>query len=197
MRPDLNPLIPQFWLWGLDAIAGDLTARGFQKLPRPDRSDSSVYRLGSLHLHGHGLWFEMDAMKPDDFGRTNLEPENLEPENPEPENLKADGKILVYRRPTDTWYALPKHARLCIEHFSSGGLAWCDFACPRLIAHAQALETIRPVILEHESWIAIRHDPNLRERQLERVGSRPVRRARNAWFHWLGPIENRVSKTYE
>jgi hypothetical protein len=179
MRPDLNPLIPQFWLWGLDAIAGDLTARGFQKLPRPDRSDSSVYRLGSLHLHGHGLWFEPDHLGPDGLDSSDLE------------------GLLVYRRPTDTWYALPKHARLCIEHFSSGGLAWCDFACPRLIAHAQALETIRPVILEHESWIAIRHGPNLRERQLERVGSRPVRRARNAWFHWLGPIENRVSKTYE
>lgn len=166
MRPDANPLIPQFWLWGLDAITGDLTARGFQKLQRPDRSDSSVYRLGTLHLHGYGLWFEPDHLGPSD--------------------LKSD--ILVYRRPTDTWYALPKHARLRIEHFSSGGLAWCDFARPQVIPNPQALETIRPVILEHERWIVARHGRERRERQLERVGSRPVRRARNAWFDWLGPI---------
>jgi hypothetical protein len=175
MRPDLNPLIPQFWLWGLDAIAGDLTARGFEKLPRPDRSDSSVYRLGSLHLHGHGLWFE--------------------PDHPEPRDLKSD--LLVYRRPTDSWYALPKHARLCIEHFSSGGLAWCDFARPKLIPDVQALELVRPVILEHERWIAAQYGHQRREHQLEHVTSHPVRRARNKWFDWLGPVENRFSKTYE
>jgi hypothetical protein len=32
MRPDANPLIPQFWLWGLDAIAGDLVS-GMKYLP--------------------------------------------------------------------------------------------------------------------------------------------------------------------
>jgi hypothetical protein len=162
MRPDLNPLIPQFWLWGLDAIAGDLTARGFQKLQRPAQSDPSVYRLGTLHLHGFGLWFESDQPESD--------------------------TVLVYRRPTDTWYALPKHAKLCIEHFSSGGLAWCDFARPRLIPDVQALELVRPVILEHEQWIASRHGTNLRVRQLERVTSRLVRRARNEWFKWLDPV---------
>jgi hypothetical protein len=192
-----NPMTVQFWLWGLDAIAGDLTARGFQKLPRPDHSDSSVYRLGSLHLHGHGLWFKMDAAKSEEPGQTILESDRLEPNNLEPNHAEHNTEVLVYRRPSKGWYVLPKRAALCVEHFSSGGLAWCDFARPRLIPNAIALETIRPVILEHETWIATRHDPNLRERQLERVSSRPVRRARNAWFHWLGPIENRVSKTYE
>ena len=165
----------QFWLWGLDAIAGDLTARGFQKLHRPAKSDSSIYRLNGLHLHGHGLWLEVEG-KPIEF--------NLEPDHPESANPES-GEVLVYRRPSKSWYALPKRAALCLEHFSSGGLAWCDFARPRLIPNAIALETIRPVILEHEHWIATRHDPNLRERQLERVGSRPVRRARSEWKTWL------------
>ena len=91
-----NPMLVQFWLWGLDAIAGDLSARGFQKLERPNGSDSSVYRLENLHLHGHGLW------------------------------LETQENVLIYRRPSKAWYALPKSATLCVGHFKGDTLAWHD-----------------------------------------------------------------------
>ena len=156
MNTTRNPMLVQFWLWGLDAIAGDLSARGFQKLERPNGSDSSVYRLENLHLHGHGLW------------------------------LETEGKVLIYRRPSKAWYALPKSATLCVEHFKGDTLAWCDFARPQRLADSNALETVRPIILEHEAWIVDCHGPQVRDRQLERVLSRPVRRARPAWREWFG-----------
>ncbi|MBB6097876.1 hypothetical protein HNR42_001299 [Deinobacterium chartae] len=49
-----NPLVVQFWLLGIDAARGDLTARGFRK--EPCAVGSSLYRLGDLTLHSRGAW---------------------------------------------------------------------------------------------------------------------------------------------
>jgi hypothetical protein len=58
MRPESNPLIPQFWLWGLDAATGDLNASGFVRRERPSGAGtrSSLYVRDELWLHANGLW---------------------------------------------------------------------------------------------------------------------------------------------
>ncbi len=150
MNPTQNPMTVQMWLWGLDAMRGDLIARGFTKKPRPDKTESSVYQLGQLSLHGYGLWLETET------------------------------EILVYRRPNKSWYALPKTAKVCIEHFAQNSLAWCDFARPRAVAHAHALAVIRPVILEYEDWLEARHG-KIRLQQLKTIPNQKVRRAVFAW----------------
>ncbi len=127
MNPTQNPMIVQMWLWGLDAIRGDLTARGFLKKPRPDNSESSIYSLEQLHLHGHGIWLETTT------------------------------EILVYRRPSKNWYVLPKDTKVCFEQFSQTSLAWCNYAHPKPIPHRQALALIQPFILEYEAWLLARH----------------------------------------
>jgi hypothetical protein len=150
-----NPMLVQFWLWGLDAARGDLLARGFEKSPRPDRSECSVYRLENLYLHGFGLWLEVD-----------------------------DG-TLVYRRPLKTWALLPRDSRICLQHFSQQGLAWCDFARPKHVPPKRALHWIRSVVLEHEYWVRDHHGEDLRQSQLAGISSRPVKRAKPAWHDWF------------
>ncbi len=150
MNQTQNPMTVQMWLWGLDAIRGDLAARGFHKLYRPNNTESSVYQLEQLHLHGYGIW------------------------------LEDTEQTLVYRRPSKNWYALPKSAKVCIEHFTQNNLAWCDDARPRAVPHAQALGVIRPMILEYENWLAARHG-NIREAQLKNIPNQKVRRAVAAW----------------
>jgi hypothetical protein len=150
MNATQNPMTVQMWLWGLDAIRGDLTARGFTKKPRPENSESSIYSLEQLYLHGHGIWLETDT------------------------------EILVYRRPSKSWYALPKTAKVCIEHFTQNSLAWCDYARPRAVAHTQALAKIRPVILEYEHWLEARHG-KIRLQQIKTIPNQKVRRAVSAW----------------
>lgn len=66
MRPESNPLIPQFWLWGTDASTGDLNANGFVRRERPvgAGSRSSLYVRDDVRnnvrddvrLHANGLW---------------------------------------------------------------------------------------------------------------------------------------------
>jgi hypothetical protein len=150
-----NPMLVQFWLWGLDALSGDLSAKGFQKLHRPENTDSSVYALNGVHLHGHGMW------------------------------LEANDELLVYRRPAQSWYALSARASVCVEHFSRSGLAWCDFARPRNVPTKVALEAVRDLVRAYEAFVASRRGADWRASQLQRVTSKPVRRARKAWRAWL------------
>ena len=154
-----NPMIVQMWLWGLDAMHGDLSARGFEKTPRPIKTESSVYHREGLHLHGFGLWLE--------------------------HHPALNEEVLIYRRPSKTWYALPAQASVCIEHFSKGDRAWCDFARPRVVAHKPALALMRESVLEYEAWLIAQRGCLWRTRQLERIPSRAVRRARGAWRDWL------------
>ena len=149
----------QFWLWGLDAMSGDLSARGFQKTPRPTNTESSVYHRDGLHLHGFGLWLEA---------------------HPDLAN-----EVLIYRRPSKTWYALPAHATVCIEHFSKSDRTWCDFARPRVVPHKQALEIVREPVMEYETWLVAQRGIAWRSKQLESIPSRVVRRARGAWRDWI------------
>jgi hypothetical protein len=150
MNTTQNPMMVQMWLWGLDAMRGDLTARGFSKSPRPENSESSIYQLENLYLHGHGIWLEL----------TN--------------------EILVYRRPSKNWYALPKTATVCIEYFTKNSLGWCDYARPRAVPNRQALALIRPLILEYEQWLFERHGL-IRIQQLKTIPNQKVRRAVAAW----------------
>ena len=150
----------QFWLWGLDAAHGDLTARGFEKAPRPANTESSVYRCDGLHLHGFGLWLE--------------------------NHPKLPGELLVYRRPQKTWYALPANAVVSIEHFSKGDRTWCDFCRPRIVPHKQALELMHSVITDYEAWLVTQRGSAWRAAQLQHIPSRAVRRARRAWRGWVG-----------
>ncbi len=150
MNATQNPMTVQMWLWGLDAIRGDLTARGFTKFARPNNSESSIYVQNNLYLHGHGIWLETDT------------------------------EILVYRRPSKNWYALPKTAKVCIEHFTQSSLAWCDFTRPKQLAHKQALAIIKPIILEYEHWLHSRHG-NIRTQQIKSIPNQKVRRAIGAW----------------
>ena len=55
-----NPLVPQFWLWGIDAIRGDLERFGFERSARwaGMAHKSSLYRFGDLWLHANGAWLE-------------------------------------------------------------------------------------------------------------------------------------------
>jgi hypothetical protein len=149
----------QFWLWGLDAMHQDLQRRGFEKLARPDGSECSVYRFetanATLHIHGFGLWLE-----------------------------SSEG-ILVYRRPAKTWYALPCGSKLEFNQFTKRGLEWCSSARPKSLPPKRALQQIRPVVLEHERWIAHHRGEAVRTVQLARVSHRAVRRAKNAWIEWL------------
>jgi hypothetical protein len=57
-----NPLIVQFWLWGLDAQQSILQTYGFRKLERPSNAGkkSSVYSKNGLYLHANGLWLETE-----------------------------------------------------------------------------------------------------------------------------------------
>jgi hypothetical protein len=59
-----NPLIPQFWLFGVDAERGDLMARGFRRLDRPDGAStkSSLYALNGVLLQANGAWLEAAAL---------------------------------------------------------------------------------------------------------------------------------------
>ena len=79
---------------------------------------------------------------------------------------------------------MPKTAKVCIEHFSQGGLAWCDYARPRLVNHRQALAIIRPTILEYEAWLAARRG-DIRSAQLKTVANRTVKRAVGAWKEFV------------
>jgi hypothetical protein len=58
VRPDANPLIPQFWLWGVDTGTGDLNASGFVRHERPSGAGtrSSLYVRDGVWLHANGLW---------------------------------------------------------------------------------------------------------------------------------------------
>ncbi len=96
-------------------------------MPRPENSESSIYSLEPLHLHGHGIWLETQT------------------------------EILVYRRPNKSWYALPKTAKVCIEYFTQSSLAWCDYARPRAVPHREGLAMIKPIILEYEHWLQTQH----------------------------------------
>jgi hypothetical protein len=145
----------QFWLWGLDAQHQDLQQRGFEKLTRPVGSECSVYRFETLHLHGFGLWLET-----------------------------SEG-VLVYRRPAKTWYALPRGTALEFGQFTKPGLDWCGSNRPKSLPPKRALQQIRPVVLEHERWIAHHRGEAVRTVQLARVSHRAVRRAKNAWIEWL------------
>lgn len=51
------PLTVQFWLFGLDARAGDLARLGYVRRPAPE--GSSVYACGKLRLHSAGLSAEL------------------------------------------------------------------------------------------------------------------------------------------
>lgn len=51
------PLTVQFWLFGLDARAGDLARLGYVR--RPAQEGSSVYARGRLRLHSAGLIAEL------------------------------------------------------------------------------------------------------------------------------------------
>jgi len=54
-----NPLSVQFWLWGQDALRGDLAALGFRKTPNPSAGKgSSIYRKGQVGLHSSAAWLE-------------------------------------------------------------------------------------------------------------------------------------------
>lgn len=59
-----NPLIVQFWLWGLDAQHSILQAYGFCKFERPSNAGkkSSVYSKNGWHLHANGLWLQSEKM---------------------------------------------------------------------------------------------------------------------------------------
>ncbi len=59
-----NPLIVQFWLWGLDAQQSLLQTYGFCKFERPSNAGkkSSVYSKNALHLHANGLWLETEHL---------------------------------------------------------------------------------------------------------------------------------------
>lgn len=60
MNPASNPLVPQFWLWGVDAMRGDLERFGFRRSTRlADMAQkSSLYQCGDLWLHANGAWSE-------------------------------------------------------------------------------------------------------------------------------------------
>jgi hypothetical protein len=155
MNATQNPMTVQMWLWGLDAIRGDLQAKGFIKTIRPSNSESSIYVQNNLYLHGHGIWLETET------------------------------EILVYRRPNKNWYALPKTAKVCIEHFAQNSLAWCDYARPKQLSHHQALAIIKPIILEYEDWLFARHG-DIRLSQLKAIPNQKVRRAVGAWRDFTG-----------
>jgi hypothetical protein len=127
MNAHHNPMTVQMWLWGLDALRGDLAARGFVKLERPNNTDSSIYCLDDLFLHGFAVW------------------------------IRLPDEVLFYHRPRKAWYNLPHSASFCLQHLGNGGLAWCDFARPQPIHSRLALERFRPVVLEHEQWLEQRH----------------------------------------
>ena len=58
LSPFTNPLVVQFWLFGLDASGGLLRARGFERVPelRGGKAyGSSRYCMGDLELHSSGL----------------------------------------------------------------------------------------------------------------------------------------------
>jgi hypothetical protein len=44
-RVKTSPLAVQFWLWGQDALTGDLEAQGFRKTPNPEGGARSAYSL--------------------------------------------------------------------------------------------------------------------------------------------------------
>ncbi|WP_299430394.1 hypothetical protein [uncultured Meiothermus sp.] len=72
-----NPLSVQFWLWGQDALRGDLEAQGFRKTSNPTGKGSSIYRWGEVGLHSSAAWLET-----------------------------AEG-VLVYSRPREGFFGLP------------------------------------------------------------------------------------------
>jgi hypothetical protein len=154
-----NPMNVQFWLWGLDAQHGDLEARGFRKAPRPTNTATSVYACDGLHLHGYGLWLHGHPALP--------------------------GQVLVYCRPRKTWYVLPEGSTLCPEHFTRPDAAWCAHAAPRKLSPPRALALIRPAVSAYERWLSEHRGAQWRTAQLERIGSRAVRRARRTWTAWL------------
>lgn len=56
LRPGRNPLVVQFWLWGLDAASGDL--RNFAQAKHPCQRGSSIYQMGAWSVHSMGLALE-------------------------------------------------------------------------------------------------------------------------------------------
>lgn len=56
LRPGRNPLVVQFWLWGLDAVSGDL--RSFAQAKQPCQRGSSIYQMGAWAVHSMGLVLE-------------------------------------------------------------------------------------------------------------------------------------------
>lgn len=71
-----NPMLVQFWLWGQDALSGQLLAYGFQKSPSPTGRGSSLYLKDGVGLHSSLAWL-----------------------------LHSDG-ILLYYRPSESFYWL-------------------------------------------------------------------------------------------
>lgn len=53
-----SPLSVQFWLWGQDALTGDLEAQGFRKTPNPSGKGSSIYSKGGFGLHSSAAWLQ-------------------------------------------------------------------------------------------------------------------------------------------
>lgn len=49
-------MLVQFWLWGQDALSGQLLAYGFQKSPSPTGRGSSLYLKGEVGLHSTAAW---------------------------------------------------------------------------------------------------------------------------------------------
>jgi hypothetical protein len=127
MSAHRNPMTVQMWLWGLDALRGDLAARGFVKLERPNNTDSSIYHLENVYLHGFAVWTILP------------------------------NEVLFYHRPRKAWYSLPPNANFCLQHLGNSGLSWCDFARPKPIPSRVALNHFRPVVLEHEHWLEQHH----------------------------------------
>lgn len=69
-------MLVQFWLWGQDALTGNLLTYGFQKYRSPVGRGSSLYLKDRVGLHSTAAWL-----------------------------LRADG-VLLYYRPGESFYWL-------------------------------------------------------------------------------------------
>jgi hypothetical protein len=129
-RVKTSPLAVQFWLWGQDALTGDLEAQGFRKTTNPEGvrvahtryasnltgKGSSIYSKGGFGLHSSAAW------------------------------LQTALGVVVYSRPKEAFFWLK----------SAAGLPELP-AGPRELDFAAGLAQLQPFVWAYEAWILRRY----------------------------------------